>query len=112
LLALDLLILLWAGGVVTIDVVILVGGVDLLPLGIVGDEVGGVTALEAAPRWSPPLFAELVQGSELSHQQGDLIVWDDLVLLIKCCGQRERGKLQSRWDNVMRGWVLIFWEVE
>jgi hypothetical protein len=105
-LALDLLILLWAGGVVAgevkvakgstrsghdllelllvpkallflgvalvvvilLDVVILVGGVELLPLGAVGDEVSGVAGLEEAPRWSPPLLAELVQGAELSHQ--------------------------------------------
>jgi hypothetical protein len=99
-LALDLLILLWAGGVVAgevkvmegstcsrhhllelllllvpeavllvialvvvilLGVVVLVGGgVELLPLGAVGDEVSGVAALEATPRWSPPLLAELV----------------------------------------------------
>jgi hypothetical protein len=35
--------------VVPIGVVVLVGGVKLLPLEVVGDEVGGVTALEAAP---------------------------------------------------------------
>jgi hypothetical protein len=125
-LTLDLLILLWAGGivigevkvaegstrlghhllklllllipevillfvialtvVVLLCVVILVeGGVELLPLGAVGDEVGGVTALKAAPRWSPPLLAELMQ---LSHQQGDLVVGDALVLLIRSFGQR------------------------
>jgi hypothetical protein len=53
--------------VVPLGVVILVGGVELLPLGAVGDEVGGVAALEAAPRRSPPLLAEPVQSSELSH---------------------------------------------
>jgi hypothetical protein len=36
--------------VVSVVVVILVGGVEVLPLGTVGDEVGGVAALEAAPR--------------------------------------------------------------
>jgi hypothetical protein len=40
-------------------VVVLIGGVKLLPLGAVGDEVGGVTALEAAPR-RPPFLAEPV----------------------------------------------------
>jgi hypothetical protein len=35
---------------VVVVVVILVGGVELLPFGAVGDEVGGVTALEATPR--------------------------------------------------------------
>jgi hypothetical protein len=55
--------------VVLLGVVILVGGgVELLPLGAVGDEVGGVAALEAAPRRSPPLLGELVQGAELSRQ--------------------------------------------
>jgi hypothetical protein len=36
-------------GVILVDVVILVGGVKLLPLEAVGDEVGGITTLEAAP---------------------------------------------------------------
>jgi hypothetical protein len=36
--------------VVPVVVVILIGGVELLPLRTVGDEVGGVTTLEAAPR--------------------------------------------------------------
>jgi hypothetical protein len=36
--------------VVPLGVVVIVGGVKLLPLGPVGDELGGVTALEAAPR--------------------------------------------------------------
>jgi hypothetical protein len=36
-------------GAVLVGVVILVGGVELLPLRAVGDEVGGVTTLEAAP---------------------------------------------------------------
>jgi hypothetical protein len=36
--------------VIPVDVVILVGGVKLLPLGEVGDEVGGVSALDVAPR--------------------------------------------------------------
>jgi hypothetical protein len=36
--------------VVSLGVVVLVRGVKLLPLGAVGDEVGGVTSLEVAPR--------------------------------------------------------------
>jgi hypothetical protein len=36
--------------VVSLDVVVLVRGVDLLLLRVVGDEVSGVAALEAAPR--------------------------------------------------------------
>jgi hypothetical protein len=55
-------------GVVPIVVVVLIGGVELLPLGAVDGEVGGVTALEAAPRRPPPLLAESVQHAELPHQ--------------------------------------------
>jgi hypothetical protein len=36
--------------VIPVVAVILVGGVKLLPLGAVGDEVGGVVALKATPR--------------------------------------------------------------
>jgi hypothetical protein len=36
--------------VVPLDVVVLVLGVEFLPLGIVGDEKGGVVALDAALR--------------------------------------------------------------
>jgi hypothetical protein len=55
--------------VVSLGVVVLIrGGVKLLPLGAVGDEVGDVTALEAVPRRSPPLLAKPVQSSELSRQ--------------------------------------------
>jgi hypothetical protein len=36
--------------VVSVGVVVLVGGVELLPLRAVGDEVGGVAALESASR--------------------------------------------------------------
>jgi hypothetical protein len=54
--------------VVPLGVVILIGGgVKLLLLGAVGDEVGGVAALEATPRRFPPLLAEPVQSSELSR---------------------------------------------
>jgi hypothetical protein len=80
--------------VIPLGVVILVrGGVELLPLGVVGDEVGGVAALEATPRRSPPLLAEPVQSSKLSRQQGDLIVGDALVLLIRSCTQGGQNKL-------------------
>jgi hypothetical protein len=83
-------------GVVPVVVVVLVGGVKLLPLGAVSDEVGGVTALEVAPRRPPPLLAEHVQSLELSHQQGDLVVGDALVLLIRNCTQERQSKLQNR----------------
>jgi hypothetical protein len=45
-----LLTLALVAGVVPVVVVVLIEGVELLLLGAVGDEVGGVTALEAAPR--------------------------------------------------------------
>jgi hypothetical protein len=70
-------------GVIPIVIVVFVGGVKLLLLEVVGDEVGGVTALEAAPRRSPPLLAEPMQSEELFCQQGDLVVGDALVLLIR-----------------------------
>jgi hypothetical protein len=89
------LLLVVALAVVILVVVVLVG-VKLLPLGVGGDEVGGVAALEAAPRRSHPLLAELVQDVELSCQQGDLIIGDALVLLIRSYGQRGQDKLQSR----------------
>jgi hypothetical protein len=36
--------------VISVGVVILIRGVELIPLGAVSDEVGDVAALEAAPR--------------------------------------------------------------
>jgi H+/Cl- antiporter ClcA len=91
-----LLVVALVARVILVVVVVLVGGVKLLPLEAVGDEVGGVTALEAAPRTPPPLLAEHVQSLELSRQQGDLIVGDALVLLIRSCTQGRQSKLQSR----------------
>jgi hypothetical protein len=63
-----LLALTLVAGVIPVVVVVLVGGVKLFPLGAVGDEVGGVTALESAPRRPPHLLAESVQHVELPHQ--------------------------------------------
>jgi hypothetical protein len=91
-----LLVIALVARVVPVFVVVSVGGVKLLPLGAVGDEVSGVTAVEAAPRRPPPLLVESVQRAELSHQQGDLIVGDALVLLIRSFTQGRQGKLQSR----------------
>jgi hypothetical protein len=87
-----LLILTLVAGVVPVVVVILVRGAELLPLGAIGDEVGGVATLEATPRRPPPLLTEPVQSSELSHQQGDLIIGDALVLLIRSCTQGRQSK--------------------
>jgi hypothetical protein len=63
-----ILVIALVAGVIPVVVVALVGGVELLPLGIVGDEVGGVAALEVAPRRPPPLLVEHVQSSKLSRQ--------------------------------------------
>jgi hypothetical protein len=64
-----LLLIVALAVVVPLGVVILIGGgVGLLPLRAVNDKVGDVAALEEAPRRSPPLITELVQGTELSRQ--------------------------------------------
>jgi hypothetical protein len=52
-----LLTLVLVAGVVPVVEVVFVGGVKLRLLKVVGDKVGDVTALEAAPRRSPPLLA-------------------------------------------------------
>jgi hypothetical protein len=99
-----LLTLTLDAGVVSVVVVLLIrGGVELLPLGAVSDKVGGITTLEAAPRWSPHLLVEPVQSAELSRQQGNLIVRDALVLLIRSYSQRGQGKLHSRWVSSVGG---------
>jgi hypothetical protein len=74
-----LLVVALVAGVIPVGVVLLVGGV--------GDKMGGVTALKAAPKWSPPLLAEL------TRQQGDLVIRDALVLLIRSYSQRRQYKL-------------------
>jgi hypothetical protein len=45
-----LLIVVTLAVVISFGLVVLVGGVELLSLGAVGDEVSGVAALEADPR--------------------------------------------------------------
>jgi hypothetical protein len=82
-----LLALALVARVVSVVVDVLVGGVKLLPLGAVDDEVGGVSTLEAAPRRPSPLLAEL------PRQQGDLVIRDALVLLIRSCTQGRESKL-------------------
>jgi hypothetical protein len=92
-----LLLVIALAVLIPLGVIVLVrGGVELLPLGAVGDEVGGVAALDVAPRRSPPLLAKPVQSSKLSRQQDDLVVGDALVLLIRSCTQGRQDKLQSR----------------
>jgi hypothetical protein len=44
-----LLVVTLVAGVISVDVVVLVGGVKLLPLGAIDDEVSGVAILKAAP---------------------------------------------------------------
>jgi hypothetical protein len=43
-----LLVVTLVAGVILVGVVVLIGGVKLLPLGAVGDKVGGVAALKVA----------------------------------------------------------------
>jgi hypothetical protein len=47
---LKLLLVVALAVIVTAGIVVLVGGVELLPLAAVGNEVSGVITLEAAPR--------------------------------------------------------------
>jgi hypothetical protein len=98
-----LLTLALVAEVVSVVVVVLVGGVEFLPLGAVGDEVGGVAALEITRRRPPPLLAESVQRAELPCQQGNLIIGDALVLLIRSWTQERQSKLQSIWVNSVGG---------
>jgi hypothetical protein len=94
--AVPLLVIALAAGVVSIGVVILIREVELLSLMAVGDEVGGVTALEIAHRWSPLLLKELVHAMKPSRQQADLVIRDALILLIRSCDQRGQNKFQIR----------------
>jgi hypothetical protein len=45
-----LLVVTFVVVVVLVGVVVFVGGVKLLPIGAIGDEVSGASALKAAPR--------------------------------------------------------------
>jgi hypothetical protein len=45
-----LLVIALIAGVVPVGLLVLIRGVELLPLEAISDEVGGVAALEAAPR--------------------------------------------------------------
>jgi hypothetical protein len=69
-----LLALALVAGVVLVVVVVLIrGGVELLLLGAVGDEVGGVAPLEATPRRSPPLLAELCKAQNFLASRAILL---------------------------------------
>jgi hypothetical protein len=77
--------------VVLIAIVVLVGVVILLPLGAVGDKVGGVAALEAPSGVlgaSSPLLLKLVHHPKFPFKQDNLIVGNALILLIESCSKR------------------------
>jgi hypothetical protein len=85
--------------VILVVVVVLVGVVILLPLGAVGDEVSGVTALETnlgVFGVSFPLLLKLVQCPKFPCKQGNLIFKNALILLIESYSKRRQSKLQRR----------------
>jgi hypothetical protein len=89
--------------VVLVVVIILVGVVVLLPLRAVNDKVGGVAALEAAPGVlgvSSPLLPKLVHHLKFLYKQGNLIIKNALVLLIRSYSNIRQNKLQKTWDSV------------
>jgi hypothetical protein len=92
-----LLALALVAGVIPVVVVLLIGGVKLLPLGAVGYEVCGVAALEAVPRRPPPLLVESVQRAKLPRQQGDLVVG----MLSYCSSEaaHKKDKANSKADE-------------
>jgi hypothetical protein len=63
-----LLALALVAGVISVVVIVLIGGVELLPLGAVSDKVGGVATLKTTPRRPSPLLAESVQRAKLPCQ--------------------------------------------
>jgi hypothetical protein len=84
--------------VVPLGVVILVGGgVKLLSLGAVGDEVGGVTALEVDPRRSPPLLADLCKAQNFLTSRAIL----SLEMLSYCSSEasHKEDKANSKVDE-------------
>jgi hypothetical protein len=109
-----LLVVIFVVVVIPVGVVVLFGGVKLLPLMAVDEEVGGVVALKAALGWSPPLLVELVYCSskapakvDRSNCEVDEIVLVGLaswpptqVLVIKTLLVREASWLGwPLWDN-------------
>jgi hypothetical protein len=85
--------------VVLVGVVVLIGVVVLLPLGAVSDEVSGVIALKIAPRVSgasSPLLLKLVHHPKFSCKQGNLVIGNALILLIRSYSKRRQSKLQRR----------------
>jgi hypothetical protein len=84
---------------VVIFYVVLIAVVVLLPFGAVGDELGCVATLEIATGVSgvsSPLLLKLVHRSKFPYKQGNLVVRNALVLLIRRYSKRRQSKLQ-RW---------------
>jgi hypothetical protein len=90
--------------VILVVVVVFVGVIILLRLGAVDDEVGGVTALESAPGVpgaSSPLLLKLVHCLKFPCKQGNLVVGNALILLIRSCSKRRQSKHQIN-DNAYK----------
>jgi hypothetical protein len=97
-----LLLIIALAIVIPVGVVVLVGGVKLLPLGAVGDEVGGVAALEAASRWYPPPLWNLCKAQNFLASRAI----SPSGMLSYCSSEttsKEDRALQSRWDSGVDG---------
>jgi hypothetical protein len=85
--------------IILVVVVILVRVVVLLPLGAVGDEVGGVATLEAAPGVSgisSHLLLKLVKRPKIPCKQANLVIRNALILLIGSYRKRRQSKIRIR----------------
>jgi hypothetical protein len=94
-----LLVVILVVVVILVGVVILIVVAILLPLEAVNDEVGGVTVLEAALRVlgvSSPLLLKLVHRPKFPCKQGNLVIGNALILLIRSSSKRRQSKLQRR----------------
>jgi hypothetical protein len=97
--AILLLVVVLVVVLVLVDVVVLVRVVVLLTLGEIGDEVGGITAPEAAlcvSGVSSPLLSKLVHCLKFPCNQGNLVVGNALILLTGSYSKRRQNKLQRR----------------
>jgi hypothetical protein len=93
-----ILLLIVILGVILIVVVTLVVVDILLPLGVVGDEVGGVTTLEVVPGVSgvsSPLLLRLVHHPKFPCKQSNLTVENALVLLIKSAARADKANYKE-----------------
>jgi hypothetical protein len=95
-----LLLVITLAVVILLGVVVLIGrGVELLPLGTVSDEVGGVFTLEAVPRRSPPLLAELCKAWNFIASK---TISSYRMLL--CCSSEAADKTDKQTPKQMRQW--------